>query len=45
VTTPASAGPDAYPIRVNVVDPAQFAEVTIANTYVAPIAVTPRFTG
>jgi len=40
-----SAGPEANPITVNVLDAEQFAEVTIANTYVAPIAVTPRFTG
>jgi hypothetical protein len=40
-----AAGPEATPISVNVLDPEQFAEVTIANTYVAPIAVNPRFTG
>jgi hypothetical protein len=40
-----AAGPEANPISVNVLDPEQFAEVTIANTYVAPIAVNPRFTG
>lgn len=40
-----SAGPQATPVSVNILDPTQTAAVTITNTFIAPVVIAPKFTG